>query len=218
MGNLVRAFGDFPGPSASAASVRGPYWQPVAFTRGSGQKFNQLGAMGDTNLVLPTQTMSGASGYITAVVTAPPAGQITWNSTQTPAVEVWVKDSTGAIKLFSGGNAAAGSGSVNWLTAGSSGVTFYVIPVDANGVHYAPVDQVTVPGQAGIYPSPNTPNSVINQLAAANQGTQVYGVHTNTPITMAPAGFFDFLDTLPGGKVPWLVGGAAAAALLVVKK
>lgn len=186
-------------------SKRGPYWQPDLAVR----RFSS--ALGDataTNLVLPVQAMAGASGYIAAVVTAPPVAQIQWNSSQTPQVQVWVKDTTGAIKLFSGGGSAAGTASVNWVTAGSTGVTFYVIPVDAAGNTYAPVDAVMVPGTPGIYPSLNTPSSVTAQLSASNQGLQVYGLESTPPPAPTSSDPFAFLASLPGGETPWLIGGA----------
>ena len=203
MGNLV------------AASTNGPYWQPAQAARGFGAGLG----LGDTPLVLPTTPMAGATGWLAVTVTNPPNANIQWNSSQTPQVEVWVRDSTGALKQFTGGGSAAGTGSITWLTAGSAGTVFYLLPIDANGVLYAPVDQVTVAGQAGIYPSPNTPSSTIAQIQAANQGIQIYGMNLPSNITLPPASSdpFSFLSTLPGGEGVWL-GGAALLLLLVVMK
>lgn len=205
MGNLV------------ATSKSGPYWQPAnAMRHPGGGLAGGLGA----SLVLPTVAMAGATGYVVVTVTNPPTAQIQWNSSQTPAVQVWVKDSTGNIQLFSAGSTAAGSGSINWMTAGASGITFYVIPVDANGVQYAPVDKVTVAGAAGIYPSPTTPTSVVTQIQANNLGIQVIGANTTGFIPPAATSTdpFAFLSTLPGGEDVWLGGAALLVLILVMKK
>jgi hypothetical protein len=203
MGHLVS--GGYLG--VGVRSTRGPYWQPAL----SARRFSSaLGSLGDAAaLVLPTQVMAGASGYIVATVTTPPVAQLQWNSSQAPNVQIWVQDTTGAIQLYSSGS-AAGTGSINWLTAGSTGVTFFVIPVDASGNTYAPVDQVMVPGTPGIYPSPNTPSSVVQQLSANNLGLQVYGLEAPPPVatTTTSSDPFAFLASLPGGETPWLIGGA----------
>lgn len=167
--------------------------------------------------VLPTQAMAGAKGYITALITKPPRTELAWSLDGAPGNELWIRNTDGTLIPHWARADKDGSATVTWHTAGYQ-LTFYLVPEDGAGNSYAAAETLAVTAAPGIYASPSTPASVVKDLQSSNPGLQVYGWTPAAPQDQAPPAASDplaYLDTLPGGRWPWLAGGALGALLLL---
>lgn len=166
--------------------------------------------LGAAPAALPTQAGSGA-GWIAVVVSTPPNARISWSQTSgtNPSLMLVLHPPIGPTLQ----EVALGSGETgrefNYLTSGQTFV-FYLLPTDANGNSYAPVEQVNVKGEPGIYVSPSVPADVVAGLKAANPGLQLYGTAAQQNIVPAVTPWYD--QPTFGTSVPvWgalLIGGA----------
>ena len=193
-----------PPPPAQSSSGGNP---PPA---NSGSGSNPPPATTNTNppIVLNTDRMAGATGWMLVVVASLPHFDLTWGESGAPIDKVIIQVGDGLLQLFTSGS-NGGTASADWL--GSFEVVhMYLVPVDTNGNQYAPAEVLTIKGAPGIYASASVPASYLTAAKQANPGLQVFqgASPADAAKVVTSTGFFDgFWTWIQANPIPAAIGG-----------